>query len=81
MAAMVGLIDQVYHSKIHLMESVRKIPQSILAELSNLDRAYLAEQDPIRQSRFSGGTERWKAERTSIIRWFTAVCEHRKPRE
>ncbi|MBA3778961.1 MAG: SAM-dependent methyltransferase [Chloroflexi bacterium] len=32
-----------------------------------LERAYLAESDPIRQSGFSGGPRRWRAEREPIL--------------
>ena len=45
----------------------RKLPQSFLLELKALEAAYLMETDPIRQSGFSGGAERWRAERGPIL--------------
>lgn len=45
----------------------RVLPQSFLQELKALEAAYLKEDDPIRQSGFSGGAERWRAERGPIL--------------
>ena len=42
-------------------------PADYLAELRALEPAYLASDDPIRQSGFGGGAERWRAERESIL--------------
>ena len=43
------------------------LPQRFLAELKALEDAYLRETDPIRQSGFRGGAERWRAERGPIL--------------
>ena len=43
------------------------MPQSFLQELKSLEAAYLKEDDPIRQSGFSGGAVRWRAERSPIL--------------
>jgi SAM-dependent methyltransferase len=49
------------------METSRKLPHSFLRELEALEAAYLTEDDPIRQSGFRGGPERWRAEREPIL--------------
>ena len=45
----------------------RTLPQNFLQELKALEAAYLKETDPIRQSGFSGGAVRWRAERGPIL--------------
>lgn len=45
----------------------RTLPNDFLCELELLEVAYLKEDDPIRQSGFSGGAERWRAERGPIL--------------
>ena len=45
----------------------RTLPQSFLQELKELEAAYLKEDDPIRQSGFSGGAARWRDERGPIL--------------
>ncbi len=45
----------------------RVLPQDFLQELRTLEAAYLKEDDPIRQSGFRGGAERWRAERMPIL--------------
>lgn len=45
----------------------RNLPQSFLQGLEALEAAYLKEHDPIRQSGFSGGAARWRAERSPIL--------------
>ena len=46
---------------------IRTLPQVFLRELEALEAAYLREDDPIRQSGFRGGAERWRAERRPIL--------------
>ena len=46
------------------MESLTK---QFLSELRKLEDSYLVEEDPIRQSGFGGGEERWKNERELIL--------------
>lgn len=46
---------------------VRALPSDFLIGLKELEAAYLREDDPIRQSGFSGGAERWRAERGPIL--------------
>ncbi len=43
------------------------LPQTFLQELGALEASYLKETDPIRQSGFSGGAKRWRAEREPIL--------------
>lgn len=43
------------------------LPDSFLAEIRALEDAYLRTDDPIRQSGFGGGSERWRAERSPIL--------------
>ena len=38
-----------------------------IEEMTSLEEAYLAGEDPMRQSGFSGGRERWVAERSPIV--------------
>ena len=45
----------------------RELPRDFLEHLSSLEVAYLAEDDPILQSGFSGGPRRWRAEREPIL--------------
>ncbi|UCD16480.1 MAG: class I SAM-dependent methyltransferase [Candidatus Zixiibacteriota bacterium] len=45
----------------------RKLPHDFLLRLKALERSYLAETDPIRQSGFAGGVNRWRAEREPIL--------------
>ena len=45
----------------------RELPRRFLQELGALEDAYLRETDPIRQSGFRGGAERWRAERGPIL--------------
>jgi len=44
-----------------------ELPKAFLDELARLEASYLTETDPIRQSGFSGGPERWRAEREPIL--------------
>ncbi len=43
------------------------LPNEYLQKLRGLEEHYLAHDDPIRQSGFSGGEERWKKERGIIL--------------
>ena len=43
------------------------LPPDWLEGLQNLERAYLTNDDPIRGSGFSGGPQRWRAERSPIL--------------
>jgi len=45
----------------------RSLPPAFLQGLRELETSYLEEDDPIRQSGFAGGAERWRAERESIL--------------
>jgi SAM-dependent methyltransferase len=49
------------------MISNRKLPAEFLKRLSDLETSYLSEDDPIRQSGFGGGSQRWRAEREPIL--------------
>jgi SAM-dependent methyltransferase len=48
-------------------EPMKLLPPSFLDELDAQAAAYLANSDPIRQSGFGGGAERWRAEREPIL--------------
>jgi len=43
------------------------LPGQFLQELADLEASYLRETDPIRQSGFGGGAERWRAERSPLL--------------
>lgn len=45
----------------------RTLPHSFLRHIEGLEEAYLEHNDPIRQSGFSGGAVRWRAERGPIL--------------
>ncbi len=45
----------------------RTLPPDFLLGLRELEETYLAYDDPIRQSGFSGGSERWRIEREPIL--------------
>ncbi len=44
-----------------------ELPDGFLAHIRSLESAYLAHDDPILQSGFHGGPERWRAEREPIL--------------
>jgi SAM-dependent methyltransferase len=44
-----------------------QLPGSFLREIKALEASYLKDDDPIRQSGFGGGSERWRAEREPIL--------------
>jgi SAM-dependent methyltransferase len=46
---------------------MRALPDDFLRELASLSNAYLQHSDPIRQSGFGGGAERWRLERQPIL--------------
>ena len=46
---------------------MRSLPTSHLDSIHNLEAAYLSHQDPILQSGFGGGAERWRAERSPLL--------------
>ena len=50
-----------------IMAHRRRLPERFLRELEALESSYLEEDDPIRQSGFGGGSERWRAEREPIL--------------
>ncbi len=43
------------------------LPSPFLVRLGELEKSYLRETDPVRQSGFGGGNERWRAERELIL--------------
>ena len=43
------------------------LPESHLKSIRHLEAAYLRHDDPIRQSGFSGGLERWRSERSPLL--------------
>ena len=45
----------------------RDLPEEFFERLSDLEAAYLAQTDPIRQSGFGGGATRWRKERELIL--------------
>jgi SAM-dependent methyltransferase len=49
------------------MKRSDKLPESYLEIIKALEVSYLESDDPIRQSGFGGGPERWRAERKPIL--------------
>jgi hypothetical protein len=49
------------------MNESRALPQDFLKTLNDLEELFLRETDPIRQSGFGGGAERWRRERGAIL--------------
>lgn len=49
------------------MKLAERLPDKFLQEVEALEPAYLEHDDPIRQSGFGGGAERWHAEREPIL--------------
>ncbi len=45
----------------------RTLARAFLQDLRALESAYLKEDDPIRQSGFRGGADRWRGERGPIL--------------
>ena len=45
----------------------RRLPADFLQQLKLLEKSYLSDDDPIRQSGFGGGPQRWRAEREPIL--------------
>jgi SAM-dependent methyltransferase len=43
------------------------LPDDFLCHLGELEAVYLRHDDPIKQSGFSGGVERWRSERSPIL--------------
>ncbi len=43
------------------------LPESHLKSIRHLETAYLQHNDPIRQSGFSGGADRWRTERSPLL--------------
>jgi SAM-dependent methyltransferase len=50
-----------------MKSTFESLPKEFLLELQRLEDSYIAEEDPIRQSGFGGGEERWKKERGLIL--------------
>jgi len=46
---------------------MRALPDDFLTELASLPKAYLQHSNPMRQSGFGGGAERWRLERQPIL--------------
>ena len=49
------------------LSRVSELPPHFLAQVRALEPAYLASADPIRQSGFGGGPQRWREERSVIL--------------
>ena len=54
------------------MTKSNPLPPSFVAKLKRLEESYVSETDPVRQSGFGGGAERWRAEREPILDAVTA---------
>jgi hypothetical protein len=50
--------------------SKRVLPPEFLSRLRQLEDVYLSSEDPIRQSGFGGGAERWRREREPLLEAF-----------
>ena len=49
------------------MSNSKPLPEDFIQMLRDLEKSYLAETDPVRQSGFGGGHERWRKERSVIL--------------
>jgi SAM-dependent methyltransferase len=49
------------------MQGLGDLPGEFVRQLEALEASYLTKDDPIRQSGFGGGPERWRAEREAIL--------------
>ena len=49
------------------MDTPRPLPDEFLKELEDLERSYLAETDPVRQSGYGGGDVKWRRQREIIL--------------
>jgi SAM-dependent methyltransferase len=49
------------------MNPERALPEDFIETIRKLEESYLEESDPIRQSGFGGGAQRWQAERGLIL--------------
>ncbi len=49
------------------MERTENLPAEFLVRLRRLEQTYLASEDPMRQSGFGGGADRWRREREPIL--------------
>lgn len=49
------------------MNETQSLPESFLQGLREQEQSYLAETDPVRQSGFGGGHDRWRIERSLIL--------------
>jgi len=47
--------------------AIGKLPGAFLARLRALEETYVQETDPVRQSGFGGGPERWRTERELVL--------------
>jgi len=50
-----------------MLEQNESLPEAFRRELRELEKAYLAHDDPIRQSGFLGGAARWEQERSLVL--------------
>jgi hypothetical protein len=50
-----------------MRQEQKSLPEEFLSELRELEKSFLTEQDPIRQSGFGGGEKRWRKERELIL--------------
>jgi len=53
--------------KLDKMKLTARLPDNFLRKIKALESAYLEHDDPIAQSGFGGGAERWRAEREPIL--------------
>jgi len=49
------------------MFSNRVLPKEFIKQIRELEKSYMTEVDPIRQSGFGGGEQRWRTEREPIL--------------
>ncbi len=45
----------------------KPLPREFIEQMRELERSYLASDDPLRQSGFLAGPERWRAERELVL--------------
>lgn len=65
--AVEGTLRLEWSGYVGCMPEAHPLSDSFLREMEDLEAAYLASSDPVRQSGFGGGDERWRAERGMIV--------------
>ncbi|MBN1592033.1 MAG: SAM-dependent methyltransferase [Candidatus Coatesbacteria bacterium] len=60
-------MTDVYHHPLRTATMTERLPDEFIANLGELERTYLAQTEPARQSGFLGGEARWRPERELVL--------------